>query len=519
MSFGLCRACLISTVMVFAGACTKIPEPRSVPPTGMQTLPADPTTGPHYAATAWATLHRDSRNSDYVPIDVSTRVATGWTALDGAALLVGPVIGPEGHIYVPSGRGPGTSHLHTFAADGELLWESPPMETIADLDHGAVISAPIIDDTGNVYAGDLNQLWSFTADGTLRWVAELPAVGVEGFFVTPVFSHEGFVGGVTSDGKVVFFRRDNGTLAFPVLDLPGVAGPPSQDPPPGLWEGGMIAPDFVRPLWDLFSGRAIEVANTPAVHPDTGRIFITAGGATADEGVLYGIDTTAEGAVIAFATPMGAGSGTSPAISPDGRLVYAIDDAGVMVAIDTADGHIAWQVGDTMGQASPTIGADGTIYSFNGMKGTVVAIDGANGAVKWRRGYDEVAREHLPWRPFLKRVTTVDSIITAADNGLLVCFDLNYLLPFGDNPFPQPRKFLVVHLDMADGRLLGWTESRDSSSALIVPDTDGSIYLSLGAAITSITRHGVDPRLPRLLRTDREPIGGLLALKPLPVRD
>lgn len=510
--------CIFATALLLGG-CSREPEPFGVEIPAVQPLPASPATGMHYAQTAWPTLHRDSSNSDYVPFDVSTRLRHAWGALDGAALLVGPVIGPEGHLYVPSGRGRGSSHLHAFSPEGDLLWQSPPMDSPADFDHGAVISAPIIDDAGNVFAADSNQLWSFTADGALRWTADLPAVGVHGFFVTPVFSQEGFVGGISTDGKLALFHRNDGTLAIPVLDLPGVAGPPSQDPPPGIWEGGMVAPEFVRPLWDVLNGRAVEVANTPAVHPVTGRIFITAGGATMNEGVLYGIDTTPDGARIAFATAMGAGSGTSPAISPDGRLVYAIDDAGVMVAVDTTSGDVIWQASDTMGQASPTIGPDGTIYSFNGIKGTVVAIDGSNGSVKWRRQYDAIAREHLPWRPLLKRSTTVDSIITVADNGLLLCLDLNYLLPFGDDPFPQPRKFVLAHLDLRDGTLLGWTETRDASSALVVPDSDGSVYISQGGIISSITHHGVDPRLPRLLRADRRPTGGLQALKPLEARD
>ena len=451
-----------------------------------------------------------------MPISVSTRLVPAWNALDGAALLVGPVIGPEGHLYVPSGRGKGYSNLHAFSRDGALLWETPPMNTLADFDHAAVVSAPIIDADGNVYAGDSNQLWSFTADGVLRWVAELPAIDVHGFFVTPVFSHEGFVGGVSTDGKVVFFKREDGALALPVLDLPGVAGPPSQEPPPGIWQDGMIAAEFVRPLWDLLNGRAMEVSNTPAVDPRSGRIFMTAGGASSTEGVLYGIDTSSDGIVIAFATPMGAGSGTSPAISPDGRQVYAIDDAGVMVAVDGDDGHIVWQVENTMGQASPTVSPDGTIYSFNGMAGMVVAIDPVDGSIRWRRQYDGLAREHLPWRPLLKRSTTIDSIITVADNGLLLCFDMNYLLPFGDNPFPQARKFLLAHLDAADGALLGWVETRDASSAMVVPDHDGSVYLSLGGIISSVGHYGVDPRLPHLLRADRKPLAGLMALKPSP---
>ena len=509
---------IAAAAVVLLCSCAKHPDPAGVDlPSVAQTLPAQPVTGTHYAQSPWASVHRDSRNSDYVPLAVSTRVAPAWSALEGAALLVGPVIGPEGNLYVPSGRGTGTSHLHAFSPAGKLLWETAPMRSLADFDYAAVVSAPIIDTDGNVYACDSNQLWSFTAQGRMRWVADLTVHGIAGFFVTPVFSHEGAVGGISTDGKVAFFNREDGSLAFDVLDLPGVSGPPSREPPPGLCGGGLLAPEFVRPLWDLIYGREVEVANTPAVSPQSGRIFITAGGATQDDGVLYGIDTSPEGLRLAFSAPMGAGSGTSPAISPDGSLVYAIDDAGLMIAIDARSGERAWEAADTMGQASPTVGGDGTIYSFNGMRGTIVAIDGASGALKWSRQYDDIARAHLGWRPLLDRVATVDSIITATDNGLLAFLDLNYRLPIGEGEYPQPRKIVVVQLSLEDGAVLGWFEARDSSGAFVVPDANGRLYLTLSSAATSISYYGVDPKLPWFLRAGIKPVGGFVAMTPATV--
>jgi outer membrane protein assembly factor BamB len=350
----------------------------------------------------------------------------------------------------------------------------------------------------------------------LRWVAELTHFGVQGFFVTPVFSHEGYVGGVSTDGKVIFFERDSGALALPVLDLPGASGPASEAVPPGLLAGGLLAPAFIQPMWDLIYGREIEVANTPAVHPDNGRIFITAAGASPQIGVLYGIDTGAAGADIAFAAPLGAGSGTSPTISPDGTLVYAIDDAGVMVALDTTTGERAWEAHDTMGAASPSVGPDGTIYSFNGIAGTVVAIDGANGQVKWRQQYDALAAQHLRWMPFLPRVATVDGIITVTDNGIWAFMDLNYRISADGQDYPQPRKVILARLDPADGDVLGWFPVPDTSGALAVPDAQGNWYLSLTGTASSIAWYGVNPRLPGFLQTDLQPTAGLVALRPRP---
>jgi outer membrane protein assembly factor BamB len=493
-------------------------EPSPVSPPGLPftpvPLPDAPATGRHYAQTAWATVHRDSSNSDYVPLRPGADVEVAWTALDGAALFVGPIFGPEGNLYVPSGRGVGTSHLHAFDRDGALLWETPPMRDLADFDHVAVVCAPIVDDAGHVYAADSNQLWSFGADGERRWVVDLEQHGIGGFFITPVFSKEGHVGGVSTDGKVAFFDRATGAPATSVLLLPGVKGPPSEDPPPGIWQGGMLAPEFVRPLWDLVFGREIEVANTPAVHPETGRIYITAAGESADAGVLYGIDTAAGELRIAFAAPMGSGSGTSPAISLDGRLVFAIDDDGWMVAIDAHTGERVWETPDTMGQASPSVGPDGGVYSFNGIEGTIVAIDGGTGALRWRKQYDFIAEDHLAWRPFLGRVTTVDGLITVTDNGLFTFFDLNYEIPGGERPYPQPRKVVVGQLDPASGELLAFFSSRDTSGAFAVPDADGRWYLTLSGTSSSISYYGVNPQLPFFLRSDWKPQAGLVALAP-----
>jgi outer membrane protein assembly factor BamB len=275
----------------------------------------------------------------------------------------------------------------------------------------------------------------------------------------------------------------------------------------------MLAEEFILPLWDLIFGREIEVANTPAVHPEIGRIYITAAGDTPTSGVLYGIDTSPEGASIAFSTPMGAGSGTSPAISPDGRYVYAIDDGGMMVAIDSYSGEVAWQVPDTMGQASPSIGPDGTIYSFNGIEGTIVAIDGSDGSLKWRRQYNDIAEQHLRWIPFLPRVATVDGLITVTDNGIWTFIDLNYQIRGGEQGFPQPRKIIVAQLDASNGEVLGWFESRDASGAFVIPDSDGSLYLTLSGTPTSISYFGVNDKLPGLLRSELKPQGGLVALE------
>ena len=486
---------------------------------------------PHYAQTSWSTLHADSRNSDYAPVRVRPAQKVAWTALDGAALFVGPTIGPGGTVYVTSGRGEGTAHLHAFSPEGELLWESAPQRSLADLDYGAVINAPIVDDRGRIFAADMDQLWCFSPDGEVQWIADLRAEGVEGHFVTPVFSQEGFVGGVSTDGKVAFFDRENGGLVWPVFDLPGVGGPPSQPAPPGILGGGLLSTEFIQPMWDLIFGWRIEVANTPAVHPETGRIFITAGGATSSEGRLYGIDTSLEkGPEIAFSTAMGAGSGTSPAISPDGELVYAAGGDEVMVAVDAESGAEVWRADGVQAAASPAVGPDGQVYSFSGPE--IVALDGATGEVVWRVGYDFLAAERLTPVAELEGlpshynpaafgvVARIDSVLSVSrharfgpdPSGLVwASIDLGYELPASG--FVVPQAVLLTAIDARDGSVVGTTPVRDTSAALIVPDAEGRIFLTLTGTSSSMA-YAVGSNFPESLRLPWVPLAGLVGLVP-----
>jgi len=473
-------------------------------------------TGQHYADSAWPTLHRDARNSDYRPITLGTRYRTAWQALDGIALWLGPTIDADGNLWVSSGQGHGTPNLRKLSPGGRILWSSPPQRSLDDLDHGAVINAPILDDAGNVYQADTNQLWSFTLAGQLRWVSDLRQHGAEGHFVTPFFTHAGEVAGITTDGRLLAFDRTTGELAQPPLDLPGVAGPAPLDPPPGLNGGGMLAPEFRQPMWNIIMGRNVEVANTPAIHPETGRIYITATGATPESGVLYGIDATANGFHISFTASMGGASGSSPAISADGRRVYAAGGDNTMVALDAATGHPVWVATGVQGAASPSIGPTGLVYSFSGSH--IVALDGETGTVRWRQSYDPLADRTLPAIEGITRRGRIDSILTLTDGEssplLWASINLGYELP--GMPFSIPKRVVISAIDALTGSVLATTPIRDSCSALIVPGSDGRLFISLAGVTTSSIYYGLNERLPPIARIDEAPVAGLVALEPMP---
>jgi len=480
---------------------------------------------PGYAQTVWPAGHRDSGNTDSVSLVMARESRIAKHLLEGHPIFWPPLAGPEGHYYVTSGKGRGHSNLHAFDGRGNLLWKSKPQETLADLDGFAIINAPVVAADGDVYVGDRNQLWAFRADGRVKWVADLEPLGVDWGFMTVVLSAQGYVGGITTNGKVIFFRPENGDLAMPPIDLPGGPGPAAEDTPPGsLWRD-LMDPEIKPFLFDLIQGWEMEVANTPAVHPETGRIYITAAGVEAGTGLLLGIDVDDDQLSIAFAAPMGGGSGTSPAISHDGRHVYALDEAGHMVAVDAETGERLWQTNEGGGgSASPSVGPDGTIYTASRDHLLAFRPDGTR---VFSRGYDALCREQIPtltgfWSWILSEpVAFVDSLFTVAEKeGWLniVCgYHIEWMPSRSERTLvPLPQKSLVVAIDLSDGAPLGVPlEIPETSEGFITPTLDGSTFVTLSGAITSIFYYMLNPLLPARLEVAHEPRAGLLLLEPV----
>ncbi|HIE30666.1 TPA: hypothetical protein EYP66_25695 [Candidatus Poribacteria bacterium] len=476
-----------------------------------------------YAQTSWPTIHRDSRNSDFVPIVAPVLAEEKWTALDGAAVLTAVTIGPEGNLYVTTGKGIGYSNLHAFDQDGNYLWSSEPVDDIDDLDGVAVVSSAIVDVEGDVYISDYDQFWAFHPDGSVKWVAPIPAN-----FVTAAFTMSnamnGYVGGITRDGEVLILNSNDGSLAAPILNLPGGAGPLPPATPPGLWQD-LIDPMVIDDLYAAFFGYKFEVTNTPAVNPVNNRIYIAAAGPTADEGAFYGIDFTPGSLTIAFETPIGSGSGTSPAISPDGSRVYAADGDGNMYAFDAYTGAISWifPIGETIG--SPSIGPEGIIYSMGDGLVHAIADYGISGELLWSKDFDSIASEYLPpyppKDPKLYPTSMANSIISITPRYLYVVANLGYeiFLPVYEQYFFIPKITVMLIMDAVSSSVIAPPmELRDTCDGVITIASDGNIYITHGSTARSIAYYTMNPLLPDPLKVEK-PIGGISALEPISFLD
>ena len=479
---------------------------------------------PQYFDSLWPAGHRDSSNTDFVPMELGTSFSIKKHFLHGQPIFWPPTIGLDGTSYVVTGSPPGNSHLYAISPEGEVLWSAKPQESLEDLDSFAIMNAPTIDAEGDLYVGDRDQLWAFKPNGDVKWVVDLKQYDVDWGFMTVVLSRQRYVGGVTTNGKVLFFWSHNGELAMPPLDLPGGAGPaPEDEPPESLWKD-LMDPDLIPFIFNLIQGWEIEVANTPALHPETGRLYITAAGSTPGTGVLYGIDITDDALSIAFQAPMGGGSGTSPAVSHDGSAVYAVDELGRMISIDAHTGRRLWQ-SETGGggSASPSVGVDETIYTPFQDRITAYTKDGD---VRWEKSYSDICKERLPepggvWSYVLSEpVAFVNSLLTVGMRRgwmALVCgYHLPKFLSKSDRTrVPIPQESLFVTFDLATGEPLGEPlVLPETSEGFVTPLSNGNVIITTSGAITSIFYYMVNRILPERLQVAGPPKAGLLLLEP-----
>lgn len=479
----------------------------------------NPTHAPGYMDTTWATVHGDSSNSDYVPLQSSPQMEFQWRILEGAGIWTAPSVARDGTIYSTTGRGKGFSSLHAINPDGSIKWESAPYETEDDLDSLAVFSCPVLGDDGDIYIGDANQFWAFKPDGSVKWVVDLRELGIEGAFVTAAIVGD-HVGGVSTDGKAVLFERASGKLSAPVLDLPGGPARVDSPKPSGLWDGGLLDPERVEMVWDVLLGNVYEIANSPAVNPVTGRIYITGSGTSEDAGHLYGIDLVDGELKIGMLADIPPNSGTSPAISPDGKRLYAMAQGDVF-AVDADSGDKLWSRAVDGQAASPSVSIDDIVYVLAG--DDLVAVQGETGEIVWSRSYEAFAAQQLPelWTRFGlfetgKPVAYIDSVVTITPGvlwtSLLLSYDLNL---FGREHATAVETHLVA-LDPVNGSIIASYPLPDSSEGGISVGPNGELYLDILAAQASIGWHGgYSWLLPDEATLAEEPRGGLVAFRPV----
>lgn len=487
-----------------------------------------------YSPGGWSTLHRGPGNRKLVE-GVSLRESyRSWLALEGASVLTAPVMSPEGRVlHVTTGQAAGASNLHAYSLEGELLWQAEAWSSPTEgVDPCAILSSPIVDRAGDLYLGDCNQLFAFHPDGSVKWVVPLPPVREEDWqaserlpinaLTTAIFTREGFVFGVTNFGDVVLVDRETGRSALPPVRLPGLLPPPASavPMPDAVFANGLVDPEIRTWAWQLLMGGSMRSANTPAVNLETGRIFVAATSIRPGLGALYGLDLVPTGdgfaLEIAFATDMGLGSGSSPALSPSGDQVYVSDEEGLFYAVDAETGAIRWQVETKAASAAAAVGANGDIYALQAYGPSLIAITAA-GEVRWQSDLEALAAARLPSSWLLGDPVPIgNGNPTVLDDVVLVPVVYGYETHLGRRiPWPVESALVAVDLETGVG-VRDVVALEDDSTGITAVLPDGTILNSLGTAITS----GVTPltRLEWMLPGKRQLLrsrGGLQVSRPI----
>ena len=492
-------------------------------------------TPPPYAQTGWATLHAGPANRKYVDTLTAQSYVHRWSVLPGVAMSQAPVIGPEGHVYQTAALGPGHVNLYAFDESGRLLWKAPAWKDNATGVNGcAGLNSPIVDTQGDVYVSDCNKLWAFHSDGTLKWVINLPAapagspfqgppqdVPVNPFIVA-VFTRDGSVLGVTLFGQVVVVSRQDGHLEAPILQLPGALGNPVPAPPASLFAGGFMDPALVNPLWQTALAGDVVSANTPAVDESNGLVMVVAtdhdNKTLAD---LYALRFTPghagqQGTVaIQFAAPVGAGSGSSPAIAPDDSQTYVTDNNGVLYAVNNTTGTRAWTASTDSNPQSVTVGPDGTVYVAG--PADMFAFS-QSGTQLWHTTFATTAAALLPTVSGLGGpIGQPSGPMTITNNTLVEPISFGYTYPLAGQQVPITIMTKLVAISPSTGavlRVLGPEIDTADANTVLDPRT-GMILATHAPFETAVAglASTVNPILPAGLSM-QQPVGGLEGLAP-----
>lgn len=486
-----------------------------------------------YSAGGWPTLHQDAGNRRSADVGVMGRDYEPWHALAGTTVLTAPTTSPDGkQIYVATGMSAGNSNLYAYSIDGELQWQAKSWRTARDsVDACAILSSPIVDQQGDIYIGDCNQLFAFKADGAVKWVIDLPAVQAEDWqpveghpinaLTTAAFTADGDILGVSNFGDVIIVDKASGKQLNQPYRLPGLIPPYStiQPLPDSLFAEPLMDAKFKEWAWQLLFGGNMRSANTPAVAAN-GRLFVVGSGQREGVGALYGLDIvrSEQGLIIkeAFTTDIGLGSGSSPALSPSEHQVYVSDEEGWLYGLDANTGNIDWKVQTKATAGAAGVGSDGTVYALQAYAPAVIAVS-PQGRVMWQSDLSEQAKQLPSSWLFGDAVAVGNGNPTMTADAILVPVIYGYQVSLLGKIMPLPVVSKIAALDIKTGKgITDIISLADDSLGVTVVLADGTIVSSLGAAMSSAIspfKSLIDFLLPADL-TLLVPVGGIQVALP-----
>jgi len=487
--------------------------------------------------TTFSAIHVDVANSDSVWGVAAPMFELDWVAEPAYFIGNGPLIDNKGNLYFSPQfyHGDRVVLVSLDGKTGERRWAIEADDTISSASAAFILNDP--DNPGQqiIYIVGFDQIMAVRPDGSKVWSKptglDLAKVD-EGNKAALKFHSLNYHPAtdslitITKAGALFAFSRSTGDAIVPIDQVPGA---------PAVAGKGTGVPGFilnrVDPLMDEAFGKTDEgkslfssavsyiygsggiVTNFFSIDPDSSRIYIAATAADADDGTedgqselgaIYALDLVEnkDGGlrfeILARKTFQG-GTGSTPALSADGKRLYVSDNDGNVIALDRDLTEI-WRV--NVGEplvGSITVAPDnGEIYAVT-KQDVIQLIDrGDHGAITWHgelNGFDGYANVD-------KQSNALTATVTA--NGVVV------MIGGGKSLIGQT---LMLHmgmglLDRQTGKLRYFAEGREDSLAMSVVGADGSLYVAHSPLRRAVGK-AIYPDLTK------EVIGGISRFKPI----
>ncbi|MBC2715620.1 MAG: hypothetical protein HF978_09950 [Desulfobacteraceae bacterium] len=331
-------------------------------------------------------VHTTTLNDQRHAIVIGTKFKMGWENLRRQGLIPGALspfapmsmTEPDVAVWSP-GRTVGFANVYGVNLDtGEIAWQPRPWFGPWDKgtpDPMTMFVGALIDDDGNSYVMDEDQVWSWDRDGNQRWVVDSPCTipWIGNASIVP--QGGGLIAGTCSDGTYLLMSREDGSI-IDTFVLEGLNPEPCDILEPiGFlaWITGFeTTPKAFGSLACGAIGLEFKITETQAMDPETGRIFQATAGSSPSEGFMRAYDIVPGGPsgwhfAEAWSSLMGASGDTSPTIHKEEGVVYASDDDGVMYAFAIDDGYpVAQSAPGLQGGFSPQIAYNNYLINANG---------------------------------------------------------------------------------------------------------------------------------------------------------
>jgi hypothetical protein len=259
--------------------------------------------------------------------------------LNVGVYLFTPLIDNNGILYVTDGH-----KLYSMNSDGTIRWRRGVQgyESIYSLGLGP---------DGTIYIGSSKKFYAFNSDNTTKWV-----LNTDQYFCSLMaFGSDSTIYTGTDDGSLYAIKA-NGTIKWE-YDIGSWIISVSLDYSENIYTTAR----YDNYLYSLYPNGTLrwkflspqDYFDSPLIMDDN-NIFITTFTA------IYALDSNGEKR---WEIPMERGD--SPALTPNGTLIYSPYLSPEIYAIDPEDGHVIWVynvAGSVVGKTSVVIGGDGTIY-------------------------------------------------------------------------------------------------------------------------------------------------------------